>query len=495
MTGNVQGAQIDTSSVGWPTVSGGDQSGAKTAEPTYAYATVNNPVIGKTYTLTVQIHVPNSSSTMRTFKPMVYAGAGFHVNVDAGTPPADGPSTTVRDDLLGGTFTFSFGAPIHWTHNLWRQQALNFDGLWSGVPVAHVGVYRITHVTPDASVDSIDALQPSTATLTWSAYLWNYGSDVIPVPAIALDGSSQTFVPPVMFPLSVTGADLQHYDALWLNNVDGYTGHSHADVAGAKTGFDVSRTMSPQTIPVGGGTQTVTVSATLRDPQTAANGLSIDIIPGELVTGAVIDAASVVPPMTDPSSGAYTYVAPDGSDAYWSLSAPALNTTYTLTLQIRVPDGAGTALRYKPSVTVEVAGPATHLPPEWGHATTIPDAVLGGTFAFTAGADVDWALRSQMTYTDAVLAPLAATADTTPPVLSVPADKVVDAVGSAGATVSYTVDCDRQRRCEPGGGLRACVGERVPARLHDSGLHRDRRGGKQGDRVVHRQGPRHRQRR
>ena len=75
--------------------------------------------------------------------------------------------------------------------------------------VAHVGVYRITHVTPDASrrLDRRHLHTDPRRTLTWSAYLWNYGSRRHHrSPAIALDGGSQTFVPPVMFPLSVTGA-------------------------------------------------------------------------------------------------------------------------------------------------------------------------------------------------------------------------------------------------------------------------------------------------
>ncbi len=45
----------------------------------------------------------------------------------------------------------------------------------------------------------------------------------------------------------------------------------------------------------------------------------------------------------------------------WRLSYPALNTTYTLTLKITVPNETATALRYKPTVTVFIAEPQKYL--------------------------------------------------------------------------------------------------------------------------------------
>ena len=354
-TGAVQGAQIDTSSVVWPTLGAGEQA-AGPPQPAYVIS-INNPVVGKTYTLTLQIHVPNSTSVSRTYKPGIYIGGGLHVNVDASGPPPNGASTSVHDDVLGGTFTFSLGTPARWTHNLWRQYALSIDSLWSGAPNGHIGVYRTTQVAPDASSDSVDGTQTLPGTLSWTAYIWNYGSDAITSPTISLDASSQTFTPPVTFPLSTTGGNLQHYDTLWLDQLDGYTGHSQVDVNGLTTGLDATRTMTPRAIPPGGGTQTVTVSITVRDPQTAGGSVSIDVTPGDLVLGAVVDPSSVVWPTADPNASPYTYIAPDGSDAYWSLPTSTLNKTYNLTLQIHVPNGTATALQYKPKVTAEAAPP------------------------------------------------------------------------------------------------------------------------------------------
>ena len=75
-------------------------------------------------------------------------------------------------------------------------------------PIAQASILRIAHVMPDAAVDSVDAAQPMPATRTWTTTLWNSGSTVLPAPTISVDGSSQTFVPPLAFPLSATGADL-----------------------------------------------------------------------------------------------------------------------------------------------------------------------------------------------------------------------------------------------------------------------------------------------
>ena len=441
MTGYVPGATVDSSSVVWPTLGSGEQFGYTNVGANSAAVTIENPVVGKTYTLTVGIQVANATSAARTFKPDVSGGAGFHVNVDAGGAPADGPSTTVHDDLLGGTFTFSFGTPIHWTHNLFREKTVDLAGQWTGGPEANVGVIRYTDVMTDASTDSVVAAQTLPAILSWTAYLSNAGSEVLPAPKISVDGSSDKLVPTVTFPLSITGADLKQYDSLYLFDFDN-TGHQgHVANTHAATGFDVTRTMSPTAIPAGGGTQTMTLSVTLRDPSEAGDWIHLSISPGGLVPGATIDPNSVVLPTTDPNANTYADIPADGSYVYWYLSAGTLNTTYSLTLQIHVPNGATTALRYKPSAMVDVSTGTTSLPAEGGTSTAITDDVLPATFTFSGGTDILWDRRTVSTGTAVNLAPLAAAVppDTTAPVLNVPADKVVEATGATGAVVSFTV--------------------------------------------------------
>jgi len=312
--------------------------------------------------------------------------------------------------------------------------------LWKPLvlPIAQAVDYRDARVSPAAAVDSIAATQPTDAARTWSAYMWNSGSTVVPAPSISVDTSSQTFAPPVTFPLSATGSDLQQWGSFTLHDIDGTPGHSHAVVSGFTTGFDVSRTMSPATIPAGGGTQTVTVSATLRDPATASDALGIQVIPGDLVSGAVVDLKSVVAPVADAAADAYLYVDP-GYGVYWRASHPALNTTYTLTVRITVPNSGATGLRYKPTVMSFLAEPQSYLLETTGPSTTIADPELGGTFTFSAGSDIAWSRSIVYSVVDVDLAPLAALADTTPPVLSIPGATVVDATSPAGAVVSYTV--------------------------------------------------------
>ena len=88
-------------------------------------------------------------------------------------------------------------------------------------PTAQVSVIRTRRVMPDASVDSIGAAQQTSAMLTWSATLSDTDSNVLPAPRISVDGSSWTFVPPVTFPLSVSGPDLQQYGMLNLTDLQG----------------------------------------------------------------------------------------------------------------------------------------------------------------------------------------------------------------------------------------------------------------------------------
>ena len=343
---------------------------------------------------------------------------------------ATAPYTAVDLGTLGGSTT-----------NIANNRALDDAGRVVGEssmtppPVAQVSIVRTRRVMPDASVDSIGADQPTSAMLTWSATLSNAGPNVLPAPRISVDGSLWTFVPPVAFPLSVTGAELQPSGMLNLTDLQG-ANHSHAVADNVTTGFDSARTMSPATIPPGGGTQTVTVTATLRDPATVGDSLSIQVTAGDLVHGAAVDVQSIVAPTTDPGSGA-TLSAYSGG-LWWSLPAPALNATYTLTLQITVPNGTATALRYKPTVMVSLAEPRKYFPEETGLSTTIPDATLGGTFTFSAGSDVDWARRIVYSLSYVTFAPLATAADTTPPVLSLPADTTVAATGPNGAVVSFT---------------------------------------------------------
>jgi hypothetical protein len=406
-TGGVSGAQVDTSSIVWPSTGDGDRILGTTSDSAHAYADIGNPVAGKTYTLTVKIHVANPASIARAFKPVLYTGASYYVNVDVGGPPGDGPSTTVHDDLLGGTFTYSLGAPVHWSHHLLRAQVLHFAGLWSGGPV-YAEVFHATTVEPDAAVDAVGAAQTVPATLHWTAYMWNAGSQVLSSPKISVDGSSQTFDPPATFPLSITGTDLQVQGVLSLFDFDTGAG-GHVVNTETTSGFDASRTMSPTVIPAGGGTQTVTVSAAVRDPRQAGHQVSLFVRPADLVPGAVIDANSIVWPTTDPGAGVSTFVAPDGREIGWWLPAATLNTTYTLTLQIHVPNGASTSLLYKPSVTAILDRQLPELPTNAGPSTAISDAALGGTFTFSLATDVDW-VPSQVADTGVEFAPIAAPA-------------------------------------------------------------------------------------
>ena len=91
-----------------------------------AFWTVIHAVTGKPYTLTLDVAVPNAGILPFAYRPAVRAMST--------TPPAYFPgetstSTTIHDDVLGGTFTFTLGSPVQWYRNnggtinvSWSQQ-------------------------------------------------------------------------------------------------------------------------------------------------------------------------------------------------------------------------------------------------------------------------------------------------------------------------------------------------------------------------------------
>ena len=132
--------------------------------------------------------------------------------VDLGTLGGSNSSATSisRSGLIVGSSQTATGE----SHAvLWRPA--------TAPPVAQASLIRGPRVLPDASVDSVGASQPMTAMLTWSASLSNSGSNVVPAPTISVDTSSWAFVPPVTFPLSATGPDLQQCGTLVVHDLSG----------------------------------------------------------------------------------------------------------------------------------------------------------------------------------------------------------------------------------------------------------------------------------
>ena len=158
-------------------------------------------------------------------------------------------------------------------------------------------------------------------------------------------------------------------------------------------------------------------------------------------------------------------------------------------MQIKVPNGAASTLRYKPTVMVSLAEPRTYFPEETGLSTTIPDATLGGTFTFSAGGAVDWTRRIVYSLSYVTFAPLLAVADTTPPVLSLPTDETVDATGPTGAVVCLHRDrVGRRTTPTPAVTCKPPTGITFPLGATTGELHGDRRERRRRDRLVRDQG-------
>ena len=229
----------------------------------------------------------------------------------------------------------------------------------------------------------------------WRGELWNFcgnPSDV-PSPQIQLSqpAISWAFEPPVVFPLVQTlGHDLTPCNQLQLDGIDGYDSNigqqsssvSHQTVV---AGYDGQRSMSTTTVPPGGLDQTVTATITFRDARYLHGFANIEVSPNWFGPGAAaIDTASVTQGgVTTESSSYWQFGAQDVS---WTVNDAKLNTPYTLTLRIHIPNDSAASFQYKPSVTLR-GGWDTLLPPVEGAAsTTIPDDVLQSTFMFSAGA-------------------------------------------------------------------------------------------------------------
>ena len=165
------------------------------------------------------------------------------------------------------------------------------------MPAANAYDWRGTYVELDPATDSVGSAAAYTGWQIWEPYLRNMSTLTVPAPEISFDQSSQTFTPPLTFPQSSgPGADLTaQYQSFSFNALAGHWfGGSEVDGVGFSTGFDLTRTESPATLPAGGGTQDVTVSFVARDPRYAHTGVELLVQAGTAPSTST-QAATIVP--------------------------------------------------------------------------------------------------------------------------------------------------------------------------------------------------------
>ena len=203
-------------------------------------------------------------------------------------------------------------------------------------------------------------------------------------------------------------------------------------------GFDSTRSVSPQTVPVGGGQQTVTVTATLQDQRYGAGN--------QLQVAIGLGTGDTVVSTTSPSNlGQGEFLTANPSQALWTIGQAVLAKQYTFSAVINYANPFDYAWTHFPGVDVNaaafngdcspcgIAGPTVTLPvPSLDGGTQGAGAV---TFS-VAETGHTWTGGTGFVY---LAQYLASPGDTTPPVITVPGPIIVDATSPAGAVVNYVV--------------------------------------------------------
>lgn len=135
------------------------------------------------------------------------------------------------------------------------------------------------------------------------------------------------------------------------------------------SGVDVTRSVTPTSAPVGGGTQQVTVSIT---PVSAPQFYKVQV--GDPVPGAAVTSSSG-PDNLD--SGEHL----GGGGGGYVLFDPVVGKTYTFGFTLSIPNPFGYALRTKPEVDVDVANSSASCCQGPASSITIPVASLDGQVA------------------------------------------------------------------------------------------------------------------
>lgn len=142
-------------------------------------------------------------------------------------------------------------------------------------------------------------------------------------------------------------------------------------------GYDSSRSVTPLVLPAGGGSQTVSVSVTLRDARYAGvspQSFSVLIQGGQgatvlsMAAPANLDAGEVVAPP------------PFGSDASWNLSSAVLGKTYVFTAVVQYANPFGVPWTHVPMVLINAFTPNVNCSACGGPgaSATLPIPALGG---------------------------------------------------------------------------------------------------------------------
>jgi len=265
-------------------------------------------------------------------------------------------------------------------------------------PEAAAVSLRGAFATVPAGADAISAVTTYPAIRNWSPQMLSSATIDLPSPEISLDEVGPLWTQPLQpplpaFPIVESAATLyaganfpfgQQYAT--IDKPLGFGFGFHGDT---QTGFDASRTLVVPTtdvVPPGGGTQTWSLTFTLRDPALAGAQIILQVDPG---TGSVVPASVTTPPLL--GGERLVFLDTTGGHLWWSVFPAVVGTSYVLTFQVQVPNGTG-PVRYRPPAYFEALPPEQSGDGGVGTSTAIADAVLGGTFTYSLGTPVHWTI-------------------------------------------------------------------------------------------------------
>jgi hypothetical protein len=148
-------------------------------------------------------------------------------------------------------------------------------------------------------------------------------------------------------------------------------------------GFDSTRTVDTATIPVGGGQQTLTATATPVDPRYASGGV-FHIMVDSFLTGVTVTSAAD-PANLDQGEDLQVIPAEGEGDLYhWQLGDVQLNKQYTFRLVLNVPNPNSAPIVFRPAVRVDGSS-SQFVGDETGPSVTVTDPTLDGSLPGSGG--------------------------------------------------------------------------------------------------------------
>jgi hypothetical protein len=303
----------------------------------------------------------------------------------------------VNPFVARGDYTIYYAAWANGAPSSWTPVTIH---VLAALPRAYAKDVRTQIQSFGSDTDSVasDAANPN-GSRHWRAELWNFCGNPLDVPSPQIQLSqpavSWAFEPPVTFPLVQTlGHDLTPCNQLQLGAIDGYDSNTNQQSSSVQhqrvvAGYDGQRAMSTTTVPPGGLDQTLTTTITLRDPRYLHGFANIEVSPNWYGSGAAsIDTASVTQGgITDESPSYWQFGTQNVS---WTVNNAKLDTPYTLTLHIHIPNDGTASFQYKPYVALRGGWDTFLSPADATPSTTIADDALQSVFTFSAGAPVDW---------------------------------------------------------------------------------------------------------